>query len=316
MWTFIDRQWVEYPTHTVRREYDFPVVGRHPVYLNGHDELHSLATHIDANSIRFWMGFGDHYINVFTVLRTLGLLSHEPVRVGDEAVIPLQVVKAVLPDPQTLAADYTGKTCIGNIIIGQKDGRRREMFIYQITDHAAAYQEVRSQGISYTAGVPPIATARLIASGEWDARRMVNVEELDPTPFIRLLDQMGLPTDTLEIDPAGDAHFDGTVGPLAAEMDNAVLNVRISAADPMIAVRRSDSDASRPDGGLRHPRTPSPPGTVASEHGTLGDRGGGDTMASGRPARRARDVHGRARRPRVRGVLHLRSFRRRQDPPR
>ena len=83
VWTWIDRQWVEYPTHTVRREYDFPVVGRQPVYLNGHDELHSLSKHIDANSIRFWMGFGDHYINVFTVLRTLGLLSHEPVRVGD-----------------------------------------------------------------------------------------------------------------------------------------------------------------------------------------------------------------------------------------
>ena len=245
VWTFIDRQWVEYPTHTVRREYDFPVVGRQPVYLNGHDELHSLATHIDANSIRFWMGFGDHYINVFTVLRTLGLLSHEPVKVGDQDVIPLQVVKAVLPDPQTLAAGYTGKTCIGNIITGQKDGRRREVFIYQITDHAQAYQEVRSQGISYTAGVPAIAAARLIASGDWDARRMVNVEELDPAPFLSLLDQMGLPTDTLEIDPTGDARFDGTVGPLAAEMDNAVVEVKVSAADPMIAVRGPDDVATR-----------------------------------------------------------------------
>ncbi len=89
VWTWIDRQWVEFPTHTVRRVYDFPVVGKQPVYLNGHDELHSLSKHIDANSIRFWMGFGDHYINVFTVLRTLGLLSHLPVRVGDDEVVPL-----------------------------------------------------------------------------------------------------------------------------------------------------------------------------------------------------------------------------------
>ena len=116
---WVDRQWVEYPTHTVRRVYDFPVVGEQAVYLNGHDELHSLYKNIDANSIRFWMGFGDHYINVFTVLRTLGLLSHLPVHVGDQEVVPLQVVKAVLPDPQTLAAGYAGKTCIGNIVIGR-----------------------------------------------------------------------------------------------------------------------------------------------------------------------------------------------------
>ena len=237
VWTWIDRQWAEYPTHTVRREYDFPVVGRQPVYLNGHDELHSLSKHIDANSIRFWMGFGDHYINVFTVLRELGLLSHEPVRVGDADVVPLQVVKAVLPDPQTLAPDYTGKTCIGDIVTGQRDGRRRELFIYQVSDHAAAYAEVGSQAISYTAGVPPIAAARLVASGVWDAGRMVNVEELEPRPFLDLLDHMGLPTEIREIDPDGPEHFDGTVGPLAQEIADAVVTTTISAADPMLAVR-------------------------------------------------------------------------------
>jgi saccharopine dehydrogenase-like NADP-dependent oxidoreductase len=237
VWTWIDRQWAEYPTHTVRREYDFPVVGRQPVYLNGHDELHSLSKHIDANSIRFWMGFGDHYINVFTVLRTLGLLSHEPVRVGDADVIPLQVVKAVLPDPQTLAPGYTGRTCIGDIVTGQRDGRRRELFIYQVSDHAAAYAEVGSQAISYTAGVPLIAAARLVASGVWDAGRMVNVEELEPRPFLDLLDHMGLPTEIREIDPDGPEHFDGTVGPLAQEIADAVVTTTISAADPMLAVR-------------------------------------------------------------------------------
>jgi saccharopine dehydrogenase-like NADP-dependent oxidoreductase len=239
VWTWIDRDWVEYPTHTVRREWDMPVVGRQPVYLTGHDELHSLSRNIDAKSIRFWMGFGDHYINVFTTLRTLGLLSHEPVTVGDQQVVPLQVVKAVLPDPQTLAPGYTGKTCIGDIVTGTRDGRRREVFIYQVSDHAAAYAEVRSQAISYTAGVPPVAAARLIVSGEWDAGRMVNVEELDPVPFIGLLDRMGLPTETLELDPDDPNRFDGTVRDLAAEIDGGIAHVAVSAADPMRALRPS-----------------------------------------------------------------------------
>ena len=173
------------------------MVGKQPVYLNGHDELHSLSKNIDANSIRFWMGFGDHYINVFTVLRTLGFLSHLPVTLttGQE-VVPLKVVKALLPDPKTLAPGYTGKTCIGNFVKGWKDGKKREVLIYQVSDHKKCYEEVESQGISYTAGVPPVAAAMLVAKGVWDPKTMVNVEELDPEPFIALLDQIGLPTET------------------------------------------------------------------------------------------------------------------------
>ena len=255
VWTWDDRQWAEYPTHTVRRVYDFPVVGEQTVYLTGHDELHSLSKNIDANSIRFWMGFGDHYVNVFTVLRSLGLLSHLPVRVGDQEVVPLQVVKAVLPDPQSLAAGYAGQTCIGTVVTGRRDGRRRELFIYQVSDHAAAYEEVGSQAISYTAGVPAIAAARLVASGAWDARRMVNVEELDPLAFVRLLDEMGLPTQTLEIDPSGPQHFDGTLGPLDTEVQRSRVTVTISAADPMLAVR---GDRAEP--------TPAPPSTAGGLH--------------------------------------------------
>ena len=239
VWTWIDRDWREFPTHAVRREWDFPVVGNQPIYLTGHDELHSLSKNIDANSIRFWMGFGDHYINVFTVLRTLGLLSHEPVTMADgQQVVPLKLIKALLPDPQTLAAGYVGKTCIGNVIKGRKDGERREMFIYQVTDHEQAYAEVESQGISYTAGVPAAAAAMLVATGEWDVGRMVNVEELPPQPFINLLDQMGLPTDVEEIEPGSKASFDGTVGDIAEEVARSTSTVTISAADPMIAVRR------------------------------------------------------------------------------
>jgi saccharopine dehydrogenase-like NADP-dependent oxidoreductase len=239
VWTWNNRQWEEYPTHAVKRTFEFPVVGEQPIYLNGHDELHSLSKNIDARSIRFWMGFGDHYINVFTVLRTLGLLSHEPVTLaeGDE-VVPLKVVKAVLPDPQSLAAGYTGKTCIGDVVKGTKDGKPRELFIYQVSDHAAAYAEVESQGISYTAGVPPVAAALLIADGRWDAKTMVNVEELDPEPFIAILDEIGLPTEFQEIEPNSAASFHGDVRSLEEELADSTATVTVSAADPMIAVRK------------------------------------------------------------------------------
>ena len=238
VWTWIDRQWKEYPTHSVKRIYDFPVVGPCPIYLNGHDELHSLSKNIDANSIRFWMGFGDHYINVFTVLRTLGFLSHLPVTLttGQE-VVPLKVVKALLPDPQTLAAGYTGKTCIGNFVKGWKDGKAREVFIYQVSDHKQCFEEVESQGISYTAGVPPVAAAMLVAQGVWDANTMVNVEELDPEPFIAILDKIGLPTDIKEIKPGGKESFDGAVRSLEEELAESTATVTVSAANPMIAVR-------------------------------------------------------------------------------
>ena len=156
------------------------------------------------------MGFGERYITVFTVLKNLGLLSEQPVTTAEgQEVVPLKVVKAVLPDPASLAPDYTGKTCIGDVVRGSKDGREREVFIYNVADHADAYREVGSQGISYTAGVPPVAAAMLVADGRWDVGRMVNVEELPPRPFLALLDRMGLPTSVTvdgrphELDAAG-----------------------------------------------------------------------------------------------------------------
>jgi saccharopine dehydrogenase-like NADP-dependent oxidoreductase len=153
------------------------------------------------------MGFGDHYINVFTVLKNLGLLSEKPVRTAEgQEVVPLKVVKAVLPDPASLAPDYTGKTCIGDFVKGAKDGRPAEIFIYNVADHREAYEEVGSQGISYTAGVPPVAAAILIAQGVWDVKKMANVEDLDPRPFISLLNRIGLPTRVK--DAAGDRPVD------------------------------------------------------------------------------------------------------------
>lgn len=195
VYSWQDSKWQSNKMFEVKRTDDLPVVGEQNSYLSGHDEIHSLSANLDVPNIRFWMGFGEHYINVFTVLQNLGLLSEQPVMTAEgQEVIPLKVVKAVLPDPSSLAPNYTGKTCIGDKVKGKINGVDTEVFIYNISDHKEAYNEVGSQGISYTAGVPPVAAAMLVATGEWDAGKMVNVEELDAKPFINLLNKIGLPT--------------------------------------------------------------------------------------------------------------------------
>lgn len=187
--------WQQNRMFEVGQTFDLPVVGAQKAYLTGHDEVHSLSARYPGADVRFWMGFGDHYINVFTVLKNLGLLSEKPVKTAEGLeVIPLKLVKAVLPDPASLAPDYVGKTCIGDIVKGAKDGKPAEVFIYNVADHKEAYLETGSQGISYTAGVPPVAAALLIADGTWDVGHMANVEDLDPRPFLNLLNQMGLPS--------------------------------------------------------------------------------------------------------------------------
>ena len=196
-------QWQSNRMFEVGRVWDLPVVGQQKTYLTGHDEVHSLSARWPQADVRFWMGFSDHYINVFTVLKNLGLLSERPVRTAEgQEVVPLKVVKAVLPDPASLAPDYVGKTCIGDLVRGTRDGRPAEVFLYNVADHREAYEEVGSQGISYTAGVPPVAAALLVADGTWDVGRMANVEDLDPRPFLDLLNRMGLPSRIR--DAAGD----------------------------------------------------------------------------------------------------------------
>lgn len=203
VWSWQGGEWKANRMFEVGREWDLPVVGRRTAYLSGHDEVHSLSARYRDADVRFWMGFGEHYINVFTVLQNLGLLSEQPVRTAEGLeVVPLKVVKAVLPDPASLAPEYEGKTLIGDLVRGTRDGQPGEVFIYNVTDHREAFAEVGSQGISYTAGVPPVAAAILIARGTWDVRKMVNVEDLPARPFLDLLGRMGLPTRV--IDAEGD----------------------------------------------------------------------------------------------------------------
>lgn len=200
-------KWQENRMFEVGQTWTLPVVGDQKAYLTGHDEVHSLSARYPAADVRFWMGFGDHYINVFTVLKNLGLLSEKPVRTAEGLeVVPLKVVKAVLPDPASLAPTYTGKTCIADVVKGTKDGQPVEVTIYNVADHKEAYEEVGSQGISYTAGVPPVVAAILIAEGVWDVGTMVNVEELDPRPFVNLMNTMGL--ESRIIDAQGDRRLE------------------------------------------------------------------------------------------------------------
>ncbi len=187
--------WQSNEMFEIGRDWDLPVVGTQRAYMSGHDEVHSLAANYPEADVRFWMGFGEHYINVFTVLKNIGLLSEQPVTTAEgQEVVPLKVVKACLPDPSSLAPEYTGKTCIGDLVKGTKGGDEVEVLVYNVADHAEAYDEVGSQGISYTAGVPPVAAAMLIAQGDWDVAKMANVEELDPKPFLKVLGQIGLGT--------------------------------------------------------------------------------------------------------------------------
>lgn len=209
VWSWQQGAWTSNAMFEVKREWDLPVVGKSTTYMTGHDEIHSLSRNLDVPTIRFWMGFGERYITVFNVLKNLGLLSEQPLTLPDgQEVVPLKLVKAALPDPASLAPEYSGKTCIGNVVRGVKDGVAREVFIYNVADHADSFAEVGSQAISYTAGVPAAAAAILVARGDWDVGGMVNVEELPAQPFLRLLELMGLPTRIRDADGDRPLRFD------------------------------------------------------------------------------------------------------------
>lgn len=210
-------QWREFPHHSRSREYTFPEVGTKKLYLMGHDEVHSLSINIEGvNSVRFWMGFDDHYIQCLEVFEKVGLLNHQPVRTQTgQQVVPLHLLKACLPDPSNLAPRYRGKTCIGTLIKGISEGRPKELFIYNICDHQEAFRDVGSQAIAFTAGVPPVAAALLIARGEWDVKTMANIEDLDPNPFLDVLETMGLATAVQRISD-GEERFAAQPVPVVA----------------------------------------------------------------------------------------------------
>lgn len=197
-----DGQWKSVPCHTRMLEFDFPNCGNFKVYSMSHDEIRSLQEFIPAKRIEFWMGFGDRYLNYFNVMKDIGLLNPEPLTLHDGTVVkPLQVLKAMLPDPTSLAPGYTGLTCIGTWVQGRKDGKERSVFIYNNADHQVAYKDVEHQAIAYTTGVPAITAALQFFRGEWAQAGVFNMEQLNPDPFLETMPSIGLDWDVIELEP-------------------------------------------------------------------------------------------------------------------
>jgi saccharopine dehydrogenase (NAD+, L-lysine-forming) len=159
-----------------------------------HEELESLTTHMpDIRQARFWMTFSDNYLKHLEVLQNVGMTRIDPVMYEGREIIPLKFLKALLPEPASLGPMTRGKTCIGCLMKGIRDGREKRYYIYNICDHQEAYQEVRSQAISYTTGVPAMIGAMMILTGQWHGKGVFNMEQFDPAPFMEKLNQYGLP---------------------------------------------------------------------------------------------------------------------------
>ncbi len=189
-----DGCWVETEPMEIKRVYDFPEVGEKDMYLLHHEEIESLAKNIKGvRRIRFFMTFGQSYLTHLKCLENVGMTSIEPICFEGKDIIPLQFLKAVLPDPASLGPRTVGKTNIGCIIKGIKDGAPRSYYVYNVCDHQECYREVGSQAISYTTGVPAMIGAIMIMTGTWKGPGVFNIEEFDPDPFMAELIRCGLP---------------------------------------------------------------------------------------------------------------------------
>ena len=186
--------WVETPALSHKQSFDFPQVGARNMYLMYHEELESLSKHYpELERARFWMTFGDAYLTHLEVLQNVGMTAIEPVLYEGKEIIPLQFLKAVLPNPGDLGKTTQGKTCIGNIVSGTQDGAEKTVYLYNICDHEACFAEVGSQAVSYTTGVPAMIGAALMLDGTWMQPGVFNLEQLDPDPFMAMLNENGLP---------------------------------------------------------------------------------------------------------------------------
>ena len=189
-----DGKWVETEPMEIKRVYNFPEVGPKDMYLLHHEELESLGINIPGiKRIRFFMTFGESYLRHLKCLENVGMTSIEPLEFEGKQIIPLQFLKAVLPDPASLGPRTVGKTNIGCIIRGKKDGKDKNYYVYNVCDHQECYKEVGSQAVSYTTGVPAMIGAMLVMNGTWRKPGVFNIEEFDPDPFMEALNKWGLP---------------------------------------------------------------------------------------------------------------------------
>lgn len=190
-----DGRWVETEPMSVSKEFDFPEgIGPKKIYLLYHEELESIVKHIKGiKRARFWMTFSSNYLKHLEVLQNVGMTRIDPVYYNGHMIIPLQFLKALLPDPASLGPLTRGKTCIGCRIEGMRDGKKKQYYIYNICDHQKAYEEVGAQAVSYTTGVPAMIGAMMILTGKWRGKGVFNMEEFDPEPFMEKLNKHGLP---------------------------------------------------------------------------------------------------------------------------
>ena len=187
-------KWVETEPMEIKRVYNFPEIGEKDMYLLHHEELESLALNIKGiRRIRFFMTFGQSYLTHLKCLENVGMTSIVPIEFEGKQIVPLQFLKAVLPDPASLGPRTKGKTNIGCIFQGKKDGKEKTYYLYNVCDHQECYREVGSQAISYTTGVPAMIGAALLMTGVWNKPGVHNIEEFDPDPFMDALNKWGLP---------------------------------------------------------------------------------------------------------------------------
>lgn len=189
-----DGHWVETKPMEIKREYNFEGVGMKDMYLLHHEEIESLAQNIPhIKRIRFFMTFGQSYLTHMNCLQNVGMLNTTPIMFEGHEIVPIKFLKALLPDPASLGSRTVGKTNIGCIFRGIKDGKERSVYIYNICDHQEAYRETGAQAVSYTTGVPAMIGTAMVASGTWNGAGVFNVEEFDPDPYMDALNQYGLP---------------------------------------------------------------------------------------------------------------------------
>ena len=196
-------EFVETPPLSSQRSFTCPEgVGTFSIYRMYHEEMESLTRHLPTiRRAQFWMSFSESYLKHLEVLQNVGMTAITPVNYQGGEIIPLQFLKAILPDPGELGVNTTGRTCIGCIVRGVKDGQARTIYLYNICDHAKCFEEVGSQAVSYTTGVPAMIGAKLILDQQWLKPGVWNMEQFDPDPFMDHLNTCGLPWTMVESDP-------------------------------------------------------------------------------------------------------------------
>jgi saccharopine dehydrogenase (NAD+, L-lysine-forming) len=194
-------EWIETKPLEIMQVWDYPEVGPKDSYLLYHEEMESLVQNIKGlKRIRFFMTFGQSYIKHMEVLQNVGMLGIEPIEHKGMKIIPIEFLKTLLPDPASLGARTKGKTNIGIVAEGIKDGVKKKIYIYQVKDHEECYRETNSQGVSYTTGVPAMIGAKLMLKGIWSGTGVFNMEQMDPDPFMEEMNTQGLPWQIKELD--------------------------------------------------------------------------------------------------------------------